>query len=126
MTWLLLRPILKRVRADRGLAVTEALTRIFFPLHRAVRNHRFLQILLSRVSPLTTFFQALPQLDDRLQYEWALLDTHDGLTDYYKRLRTRSQLHRTLTKLGAHDICVAKNGNGIEARCRRPPELTRA
>jgi len=121
VTWLLLRPILKRLPAERSLAVTEKLTRAFFPLHRAVRNRRLMQILLSRVSPLTTFFHSLPQLDDRLQYEWALLDTHDGLTDYYKRLRTGSQIRSTLTKLGAQDVWVAKQGNGIEARCRRPP-----
>ena len=120
VTWLLLRPVLKRLPAERGLAVTETLTQIFFPMHRAVRKHRLLQMLLSRISPITTFFHALPQLSDRLQYEWALLDTHDGLTDYYKRLRTRSQLSRTLARLGAADIHVAKSGNGIEARCRRP------
>ena len=65
---------------------------MFFPLHRAVRRHRLLQVLLSRISPLATYFQTIPQLDDRLQYEWALLDTHDGLTDYYKHLRSETQL----------------------------------
>lgn len=120
VTWLLLRPILKRLAPARSMAVTEKLTKWFFPLHRAVRNHRWLQILLSRVSPVTTFFQAMPQLDDRLQYEWAWLDTHDGLTDYYKHMRTEAQIQRTLVELGAEEIWIAKGGNGIEARCRRP------
>jgi 2-polyprenyl-3-methyl-5-hydroxy-6-metoxy-1,4-benzoquinol methylase len=124
VTWLLLRPILKRLRPERSMAVTEKLTKTFFPLHRAVRNHRWLQMLLSRISPVTTFFHALPQLDDRLQYEWACLDTHDGLTDYYKHLRTPSHVRRTLVDLGAQDIWVSKSGNGIEVRCRRPPAAT--
>jgi 2-polyprenyl-3-methyl-5-hydroxy-6-metoxy-1,4-benzoquinol methylase len=125
LTWLLLRPILKRLPPERSMAVTESLTRLFFPLHRAVRNHRWIQVLLSRISPVTTFFQALPQLDDRLQYEWAWLDTHDGLTDYYKHMRTESQIRRTLASLGAQEIWTAKGGNGIEARCRRPPATER-
>jgi 2-polyprenyl-3-methyl-5-hydroxy-6-metoxy-1,4-benzoquinol methylase len=125
VTWLLLRPILKRLSPSRSMAITRKLTEMFFPLHRAVRNHRWLQVLLSRISPVTTFFYALPQLDDRLQYEWACLDTHDGLTDYYKHLRTASQLRRALVSLGAQDIWVAKGGNGVEARCRRPPAAER-
>lgn len=117
---LLLRPILKRLSPRAGLAATERITDIFFPLHRAARRSRLMQILLSRISPLATYFHTIPELDDRLQYEWALLDTHDVLTDYYKRLRTGSQLRSTLSALGAEDICVWKGGNGIEVRCRRP------
>ena len=77
-------------------------------------------MLLSRVSPLVTYYQAYPSLDDRLQYEWALLDTHDALTDYYKHLRTPGQIRRTLAALGAEDMWVVKGGNGVEARCRKP------
>ena len=117
---LLLRPLLKRLPPRLGIAVTERITNIFFPLHRAVRRSRLMQILLSRVSPLATYFQTIPELDDRLQYEWALLDTHDGLTDYYQHLRTGSQLRRILSQLGAENIWVGKGGNGIEARCSRP------
>ncbi len=121
-TWLLLRPILKRLAPERSMAITERLTVLFFPLHRAVRKHRFLQALLSRLSPLTTFFHVFPYLDDRLQYEWALLDTHDGLTDFYKHLRTMSQVRRALCRLGVQDIHIVKGGNGSEARCRRPQQ----
>ena len=119
ITSLLLRPVLKRLPAKMGMAVTEKLTNIFFPLHRAARHSRLLQVLLSRVSPLATYYHTIPHLNDNQQYEWALLDTHDGLTDYYQRLRTGPQLRRTLTDLGAEDIHVSKGGNGIEVRCRR-------
>ena len=98
---LLLRPILKRMSPARGMAVTEWLTRVFFPLHRMVRNYRLLQVLLSRLSPLATYFQTIPELGDQLQYEWAVLDTHDGLTDYYQHLRSARQIESTLSRLGA-------------------------
>jgi len=117
---LLLRPILKRLPPRMGIAVTERLTHLFFPLHRAVRHSRLMQILLSRVSPLATYFQTIPELDDRLQYEWAVLDTHDGLTDFYQHLRTGPQLQRTVSELGAENIEVRKDGNGIELRCNKP------
>ncbi|MEO8464181.1 MAG: class I SAM-dependent methyltransferase [Gammaproteobacteria bacterium] len=117
---LLLRPILKRVSPAKGMAVTEWLTKVFFPLHRMVRNHRLLQVLLSRVSPLATYFQTIPELGDQQQYEWAVLDTHDGLTDYYQHLRSARDIESTLSRLGAVRIVVAEGGNGIEARCVKP------
>ncbi|MFZ2491234.1 MAG: class I SAM-dependent methyltransferase [Thermoanaerobaculia bacterium] len=121
VTALVLRPILKRLPPRQGRVATDWITRLFFPLHRAVKRHRLLQMILSRVSPLLTYFQTYPQLNDQLHYEWALLDTHDHLTDYYKHLRTVPQIERVLRGLGATDIWVAKGGNGVEARCRKPP-----
>ena len=85
-----------------------------------MKDNRLAQILLSRLSPLLTYYHAYPQLDDRLQYEWALLDTHDSLTDYYKRLRSPTQISNTLSRLGGRAVWVAKGGNGIEARCQKP------
>lgn len=119
-TALILRPILKRLQPRQGMRVTELLTNLFFPLHRAVKKHRWMQVLLSRVSPLLTYFQMYPQLNDKLHYEWALLDTHDHLTDYYKHLRTVAQIRESLSRLGGEAIWVAKGGNGVEARCRKP------
>lgn len=119
-TAILLRPVLKRLPPAQGIAATKALTRWFFPLHRAVRRHKPLQMLLSRASPILTYFHALPELSDEHQYEWAELDTHDSLTDWYKRLRSRRSIRRTLTALGAQDLWVERGGNGIEARGRRP------
>jgi len=119
-TSLLLRPLLKRLPPRLGTIATELLTKSFFPLHRLVKDRRLLQIVLSRVSPLLTYYHAYPQLNDRLQYEWAMLDTHDHLTDYYKHLRTTAQIARLLSGLGAHDIWVTKEGYGVEARCRKP------
>jgi hypothetical protein len=57
----------------------------FLPLHKSVRNYPAAQAVLSRISPVLSYYHALP-LDDALQREWALLDTHDSLTDRYKTL----------------------------------------
>jgi len=120
LTAALIRPVLKRLPPERGLAATKALTRWFFPLHRAVRNHKPLQMMLSRISPILTYFHVLPELSDELQYEWAELDTHDSLTDWYKRLRSKRSIRRTLQRQGAVEIWVERAGNGIEARGRKP------
>jgi len=120
VTAALIRPILKRLPPERGVAATKALTRWFFPLHRAVRRYKPLQMMLSRVSPILTYFHVLPALSDELQYEWSELDTHDSLTDWYKRLRSRRSIRKTLASLGARDLWVVRGGNGIEARCRKP------
>jgi len=115
-----LRPFLKRLPPGKAFGVTQWLTRIFFPLHKAVRRVRPAQMLLSRVSPVLTYFHALPELDDRQQYEWAELDTHDSLTDWYKHVRTPREIRSAFDSLGAVDSWVALGGNGIEARCRKP------
>ena len=93
--------------------------KIFFPLHRAVRKNRVAQALLSRVSPVLSYDHALP-LPDELQRQWALLDTHDSLTDWHKHFRTKRQFRRVLESLGAVEIYCEYGGNGVDVRCRRP------
>jgi SAM-dependent methyltransferase len=116
----LLRLVLKRLPPESGLKWTERVVNALFPLHKAVRNARPLQMLLSRVSPVISYFHAYPTLSDQLQYEWALLDTHDSLTDHFKHLRTRGQLQECLVELGALEIWCVDHGSNIEARCRKP------
>jgi 2-polyprenyl-3-methyl-5-hydroxy-6-metoxy-1,4-benzoquinol methylase len=115
-----LRPILKRVSPARGIRATKALTRWFFPLHRAVRHAKPLQMAVSRFSPLLTYYHLFPQLNDRLQYEWAELDTHDSLTDFYKHLRSARSIKSKLQSLGSREVWVQRGGNGVEARCQKP------
>jgi 2-polyprenyl-3-methyl-5-hydroxy-6-metoxy-1,4-benzoquinol methylase len=115
----LYRMVLCRMRPDQGLKWSRRLVNVFLPLHKAVRRSRIAQALLSRVSPVLAYYHFLP-LDDALQREWALLDTHDQLTDWYKRFRTRGQIKKTLEGLRAESIWCTYGGNGVEARCRRP------
>jgi 2-polyprenyl-3-methyl-5-hydroxy-6-metoxy-1,4-benzoquinol methylase len=115
----LFRMVLTRVPPSTSLRWCRGLVTKLLPLHRAVRRHRVAQALLSRLSPVLSYYHALP-LDDRLQEEWSLLDTYDSLTDRYKRYRTRGQIADTLHLLGGEEIWCEKGGNGVEARCRKP------
>jgi hypothetical protein len=117
---LLLRPMLKQLPPGKGVAATKALTRFFFPAHRAARNSTLLQMIVSRFSPLLTYYHAFPQLSDRLLYEWAELDTHDSPTEHYKHARSRRAIAAMIESLKAQHAWVNKGGNGIEARCQKP------
>lgn len=113
----LFRQILRRLPPEQGLRITEWLVRGLLPMHRRAGK---LAPLVSRVSPVASYYRLYPQLPASVQYEWSLLDTHDSLTDWYKRLRTRGQIAATLHQLGAQVELCARQGNGIELRARRP------
>jgi len=112
------RAVLRRLPPERGLRITERLVTLLFPLHRRAGPAG---ILLRRVSPVQTYYHAFPELSHESQYEWALLDTHDALTDWYKHFRTPRQIESLLEELGLERIRVTEAGNGVEARGRRPP-----
>jgi hypothetical protein len=76
--------------------------------------------VVHRISPILSFYLVFPELNDDLQREWSLLDTHDYLTDWYKHFRTRDQLEATLRRLGLTEVWCEKGGNGVEARGKRP------
>lgn len=111
---------LKRVAADRGIEWTERLVKALLPLHKIARGWYPAQAVLSRLSPVSSYYHALPDLRDELQMEWALLDTHDALTAWYRHARTERQIRRTLEELGAQEIWINHGGNGLEVRARRP------
>ena len=58
-------------------------------------------------------------MDHDFHYELTRLDTYDGLTDYYKHLRSRKQIENKLKALDAKNIKVWKGGNGVEAMCNK-------
>jgi SAM-dependent methyltransferase len=115
----LFRMILKRLPTDVSMRFTERLVDVMLPLHKRVAHSR-LRSIVGRISPVLTHYATYPALDDRLQREWALLDTHDSLTDYFKHFRTREQIRRHLRGLGFGEIWCEYGGNGVEARGRRP------
>jgi SAM-dependent methyltransferase len=116
----LYRLALLKMPAMSAKRVTDAMTRLFFPLHWRVRRVRPAQMLLSRVSPCLVYFAAFPELSYEQHFEFTRLDTFDHLTDRYKHLRTKGQIETTLAALGAQDIFATYAGNGVEARCRKP------
>lgn len=117
---ILFRPVIKRLPPLLRMQVCVKLVSVFLPLHRMVRNVPFGQAVLSRISPIITYYHAYPQLSEEMQKEWAVLDTHDSLTDWNKHLRTKSQIRKTLETLGASQIEINQSGHGVEARCKKP------
>ena len=116
----ILRPIIKRVSGKNRFYIIETLVNIFFPIHRLIRKLPILQKIFSRISPIITYFHVYPELPENLQKEWSMLDTHDGLTDWYKHLRSLKQIKEILHNLQAISVNIKNGGNGIEARCKRP------
>jgi len=120
ITSLLIRPVLKRASVKTRMSICEDLVNFFLPIHRVFGKFPLGQQLISRFSPLATYYHVYPQLTEDLQRSWALLDTHDALTDWYKHLRTPAQIKSFLIKLGAIEVQVSEGGNGVEARCKKP------
>ncbi len=116
----LFRAVLRRVDPETGVKATEGLVDLFLPLHKAMRDVRFGQMLLSRLSPVQAYYQAYPELSDDVLREWALLDTHDALTDWHRHFSTARQTRRLLERLGAEIIRCERQGYVVEARARRP------
>jgi hypothetical protein len=79
--------------------------------------------MVKLVSPVRAYYHSLPQLGDELQRQWALLDTHDTLTDWYKHFRSLPEIRNALENLGLEDISCTAGGNGVEARGRRPIQV---
>src|SRR5258708_8630962 len=115
------RMILKRLPPARARRITDALVRVFFPLHWAVRRARPLQTLLSRVSPCLAYCHIYPALTRAQHQDWCRLDTYDELPARFKPLPTPGQIRRTLPSLGARQIQSARRGHVVEATCPKPP-----
>jgi len=110
---------LKKQPATITLPATQRLVKRFLPLHKRFAGNKLASMILNRISPVISYYSAFPQLNDQQQEEWALLDTHDSLTDWHKHFRNRPQIIHTLKQLGAADIWCEYGGNGVEARCKK-------
>lgn len=87
----------------------------YIPLLPKVRS------IFLRISPVVDYHDAYLNLGPELLKTWALLDTHDTLTDVYKHLRSKEQIAECLAQLGMVDIVTELGGNGVEARARKAP-----
>jgi len=114
------REVLRRLRPAQSAAVARQLVRFFLPFHRSLRDHRLATKLLTRLSPIISYYSSRPELSDDLQREWALLDTYDSLTDWFKHFRTGDSIRRTLMRLGATQVECWQDGAVIVARASRP------
>jgi hypothetical protein len=65
------------------------------------------------------FYRSLPELPEKLQREFAILDTRDSLIDWYKSIRSASQIRNVFLSMCAVNVVCEIAGNGVEARCQR-------
>jgi SAM-dependent methyltransferase len=116
----LYRRIALALPPERRWPTVKKMVDFWFPVYWRYRTNRWAQRLLSRIAGIHFYHGQLPLNSREQNYEWSLLDTHDGMTDHFKRLRTLRSIRKTLEGLGAEDIHVWKGGNGVEAWCRKP------
>ena len=104
-------------RVAHELALT--LARVLVPIHRLTWNNRRgvwrARRWLAKYSPLVDYYGVF-SITPELLAEWAILDTHDTLTDYYKHLRSEAQIEQSLRACGFSRVQVWRGGNGVEAR----------
>ena len=132
-----LRAFLLRHSSHYSLRFCTRLVNVLWPVHRwfwrVFRDSPLkrvpllpkIQSLFVRISPVVDYQDAYPELGPQLLRTWALLDTHDTLTDVYKHLRSREQIEAHLLRCGMQQIETALAGNGIEARARKPERAQR-
>lgn len=114
------RLYLRNKPSTKTIPYTQALVKRYLPLHKKFAGNKIMSVLLNRISPVVSYYRAFPQLNDMQQQEWALLDTHDSLTDWFKNFRSKKSIYNTLVKLGATGIWCQYGGNGVEASCKKP------
>ena len=113
------RQLISRLRKNDRFKFVKALTDFWFPWHWRFKDSLFMQRILRRVSPVHFYYPHYKLRDRQMYYEWALLDTHDATTDFYKHHRKPLQIKKLLEEIGASDIVVEIGGNGVEAFCRK-------
>ena len=116
----LYRMSLKNKPSSYTIPYTQKLVKKYLPLHKKFSGNKLMSVLLNRISPVISYYNAFPQLTEKQQEEWALLDTHDSLTDWHKNFRNKPQLLKLLQSFKATDIWCEYGGNGVEARCKKP------
>lgn len=121
-----LRAYLLKQSGPKAMRVVNLVVSVLWPVHRMLYRYRrnpWVAAMRQRFvhwSPVVDYHDAYAPLGERRLYEWALLDTHDTLTDRFKHLRTREQLVAHLDSLGLVEVGASYAGNGVEARARKP------
>ena len=121
-----LRSFLKNKPKEYSMAFVQSLCRTLWPWHKllfqikSVPVLRRLRPILLFLSPLVDYHDAYPALDRKLLLEWAILDTHDTLTDFYKHLRSAKEISHHLESCGMTGIAATYAGNGVEVRAGKP------
>lgn len=118
----ILRLFLKQLSTNHTIKITKLIVKLFFPILWFVRDYKILFRLLRKIFPLGFNYHDRKDLSKKQHYQWAELDTHDALTDNYKRLLTKRSFNKMLDQLGGKIELLSSSrpgGNGIEARIKK-------
>ena len=111
-----LRMLLRNVEPEAGLKATIAITKVCDPIRRRTNKYFWLDQVASMFLPTACYYEQLKDLDPKIVYEWNELDTHDGLTDWYKHRRTVGEIDAFLKQIGLVDVECFEGDNGVVAR----------
>ena len=114
------RQVILRLPRQKRWPAVKRIVDFWFPIYWRWRDNGLARKILARVGGIHFYVGEMPLENRERFYEWSLLDTHDGMTDAFKRFRTNRSIRRTLERLGASEIAVWTGGNGVEAWCRKP------
>jgi SAM-dependent methyltransferase len=122
----ILRAFLIKMSPAFSMRFCRIMKNVLWPIHRLLAWGRKipgigrLRSIFLHLSPIVDYHDAYGQIGPKLLNEWALLDTHDTLTDYYKHLRSADELRAHLQKCGMEEISTTYAGNGVEVMARKP------
>ena len=122
----LVRALLIKTSPVFSIRFCRLLVSLLWPIHRLLwkYSNRFLigklRSWFIKWSPVIDYHDSYAFLGPELLFAWAMLDTHDNLTDYYKHLRSKDEIATTLALSGMEKIETADAGNGVEARAFKP------
>ena len=116
-----------RLPSWAALPACRVLVALLWPAHRLLWLARTRTAWLDRLrrewvlrSPVVDHHGGYAQIGPALLRTWAVLDTHDALTDRYKHLRRQDEIADALRACGMERIEAASAGNGVEARAWKP------
>lgn len=112
------RPVFKRLPPEVALGIIEKIYYFSKPLYQ-FSEKRIYRKILNILLPVVYFDQEIPELGKDFRDEWSILDSFDGLTDWYKHRRTRDQISAALESTGLIVEMCEYGGNGVIARAYR-------
>jgi 2-polyprenyl-3-methyl-5-hydroxy-6-metoxy-1,4-benzoquinol methylase len=121
-----LRSFLVKMPPDFTLRFCKVLVGLLWPVHQLLWRYKNcpgfgkLHRMFVYISPVVDYHDAYFQLIPAHLRSWAVLDTHDTLTDVYKHFRSAEEISNILRECGMTEIEAVYAGNGVEARARKP------
>jgi SAM-dependent methyltransferase len=109
-----IRPLLKRLKPSVSFRIIENIYFISKPLYQFSTN-RIYRKLLNVLLPVVYFDQEIPELRKEFRDDWSILDSYDGLTDWYKHRRTKDQIKVAIERAGLKVKMCEYGGNGVIA-----------